>query len=455
MRLLTALSLFLVVPVAAWSQYDLGVHFMRGVWQANYTNPALLPDQQVIVALPGFQNQFSLENITYNELIQEQTDGSKILDIDGIIDQLEDDNFLRNELDIPTFALALRIGDGALVQLGHRVRANIATNYSRDLIALVWRGNAPFIGQEVSVGPDLMTQAYHEFFVGGALTLSDFVTLGARVKVLNGFAAAETSRSDLRLFTSDDVYQATLTADYQLNNSGLISIDDNGEDLNVEDIESLRDLFTSNFGLGVDLGASAQLGPLDLRLSVLDLGRINWNHNPENQILQGTFQYDGIDVNQPNLDSLDLGNIVDSLDAYFDFTSTNARFNTATPTRIFLSGTYRITESFQIGGLLYGGLFRGQVFPALAVSAQWDLAPFFSLGGLYSASRNGIANLGAHTAIRLGPVQVVAATDNLLTAFRPGDSSAAHFRLGLNLAFGRVESDKPSGKWNQEDTFFR
>jgi len=452
MRLFLILCL-LSISLHSSAQYDLGVHFMRGIWQANYTNPALLPDQRIILSLPGVQNQFSFENVTYNDLVNRQPDGSTALDIDGVIDQLETDNFIRNDLDIPTLGLALRIGDGGLIQAGHRLRAGISTNISRDLLALMWRGNAQFIGQEIAIGPDLFGQAYHEFYAGGAFTVGDFVTLGGRVKVLNGIGSVESSRTEATLFTSDDIYQSTITADYQLNTTGFASFDENsGNNFMLQDIDHL---FTRNFGFGIDLGVSANLGPITLRASVLDLGTITWRDNVENQAINGTFTYEGIDVaDQPALDSINLDNVVDSLDAFFDVTTTNARFTTSLPTRIFLSGTYQITQGLQLGGLLYGEVFRDRVFPALAVSANWTVSPLFSLGGVYSARRNSYANVGVHTALRLGPVQLVAATDNLLTVFRPDDSATAHLRLGLNLAFGRVEDRTKQSDSNREEDFF-
>lgn len=427
---------------------------MRGVWQSNYTNPALLPDQRVVFSLPGIKNQFSFDHITYNDLIVAQADGTTLLDIDGVIDQLDTDNFIRNDLDIPTVSLAIRLGQAGMVQVGHRLRAGISTNVSRDLLALVWRGNAQFIGEEIEIGPDLFAQGYHEFYAGGAFTIGDFVTIGGRVKVLNGIGAVESSRTSATLFTSDDVYQSTITADYRLNSTGFASFEESsGNGFTFQDVENV---FTNNFGFGIDLGLTADLGAITLRASVLDLGSITWRDGVENQTVAGTFTYEGIDVaNQPNLDSIDLGTVVDSLDAFFDVTTTNARFTTALPTRVFLSGTYQITQDLQLGGLLFGEVFRERVFPALAVSANWDVAPFFSLGGIYSVRRNSYTNFGAHTALRLGPVQLVAATDNLLTIFRPDDSTTAHVRLGLNLAFGRVEpnQDRTSGM-NQAEDFF-
>jgi len=452
--LIVSLFAFFLFAISGSAQSDLGVHFMRGVWQANYTNPALLPDHKVIVSVPGLKNQFSLENFSYNDLIGTNDDGQTVLQIDRVLELLDDDNVVREELDVPTFAVAVRIGEGILVQAGHRLRVDALVNYPRELPSLLWKGNAQFIGEEVEIGPDLAAQSYQEFFVGAALPIGEFLTLGARFKYLRGTSSLETSRTDLRLLTSDDIYQSILMADYQVNSTGILEYEGFSDNqFNVPDNPFAG--VTGNNGVALDLGAVTTMGPVTITASVLDLGRINWTEEVENQTLSGTFEYKGLDIlDQTLTDSIDIGSITDTLEALYDIQTSNADYRTNLPTRFFLSASYQMTQDLQLGGLLYGELYRGQFFPAVAASLNWDATNFFSLGGVYSARRESILNLGLHTAIRLGPVQIVAATDNILTAFQPGDSQTAHLRLGVNLGFGYINPDNRSN-WNREESFFR
>jgi len=449
----------LIIVFLSWcgthAQSDLGVHFMRGVWQSNVTNPAFLPDHRVIVALPGIQNEFSLDNFSYNDLIDETSDGRSVLQIDRVLELLRDENTVRTSLSIPTFSVAVRIGDGGLISAGHSLRVQASAIYPRELPSLLWRGNAQFIGQEINIGPNLLAQSFQEIFVGGAIPIGEYLTLGARVKFLSGNSGLETSRTDLRLFTSDDVYQSTLIADYQLNSTGIVrfnSFSDNSFELPDRPFSGFG---SGNSGLAFDVGAVTQFGPVTITASALDLGSLVWKNEVENQILSGTFTYEGLDILEESfLDSINIGSVTDTLEALYDVQTTNANFTTSLPARFFVSASYQLTNQLRFGGLLYGELNRGTFFPALAASVHWDAARFLSIGGVYSVRRESYLNLGVHTAVRLGPVLLVAATDNILTAIQPGDSQTAHFRVGLNLGFGYLDPDQRQG-WNREETFFR
>lgn len=440
---------------SATAQSDLGVHFMRGVWQANATNPALLPDHRIIIALPGLQNQFSLDNFSYNDLVNELPDGRSVLQIDKVLGLLKEENTIRESLSIPTVAVAVRIGERGLVMAGHTLRLHAFANYPRELPSLIWRGNAQYIGQEVAIGPDMLAQTFQEVYIGGAVPIGDYLTLGARVKFLAGSNSLETSRTDLRLFTSDDVYQSTLIADYQINSTGILSFNSFSDNSFVIPDPPFSGFSSGNSGFSFDLGAVSTFGPVTITASALDLGSLVWENEVENQILSGSFTYEGLDILEETLlDSINIGSVTDTLEALYDVRTTNVNYTTTLPPRFYVSARFQVTDQLQFGGLVYGELNRGTFFPALAASLHWDVAPFFSVGGVYSARRESLLNVGIHTAARLGPVQLMAATDNILTAFQPGDSQTAHIRVGLNLSFGYIDPDHRQG-WNQEDTFFR
>ena len=54
-------------------------------------------------------------------------------------------------------------------------------------------------------------------------------------------------------------------------------------------------------------------------------------------------------------------------------------------------------------------------------------------------------NLGANLLLQLGPVQLFAATDNIISAFDPLGQNSANGRFGLAVAFGKkkVIVDEP------------
>jgi hypothetical protein len=425
-----------------WAQQELSTHFMRNTWQANRTNPALAPDYNIIVGLPGLYNNLTVENITFNTLFTEEN-GQQVLNIDAAIAEMEADNAIRENLDIETLGVMLRFGKVG-VSLSHAFRFNAFMEYPKALPQLIWQGNAQFIGQEIEFAPKLDIFGYQEFAAGAFVDITENFTLGGRAKLLSGAGSISSEREQLRLNTDADVYQLTLNADYLVNSAG--SLDYNGFD-EVEtnfDFANFGDgnFFSGNTGFAFDLGASLRLGKLELAASVLDIGNIAWEEEVKNYSLDGVFEYEGLDFAQGILeDSTEFGSVLDTIEQIYEVEETSVGYETTLPTRYYLSATYQLNEKLTLGGLFYGESYRGEMDPVIAVAANMDVLPFLNIGGIYSFQDERFDNLGVNAALKLGPVQLMAATDNILTAFQPKNSNSANLRIGLSLLFAKRETD--------------
>lgn len=450
-------TLFILFSCSLQAQQDLGIHFMEGVWQSTYTNPANVPGHQFVVSLPGFYNHARIDNFTYNDAISTNDQGETFLDIEKVISKMEAENIIRNQADIPTVALGLQINN-MFFQLGHRLHFNGYLDYPKELAQVLWQGNAQFVGEVVDIGPDVLTQAYHSFYLGVTGEIAPGVWLGGRFKVLNGIADLSTSNRELRFLTDEEYYQTTLEANYTLNGSGSIGYNgfSNNSGIDIDNGNfNFEQLFRDNYGLAIDLGVKMQYDRLTLAFSALDLGSITWREEASNLSLIGRFDYDGLNVLRDAVveESTTVG-IRDSLEAAFSVEESNAIYTTALPAKFYISGAYSLREGMQLGGLVFVERFREKTVPTFGVSMQTRLTNYLSLGGLYSFTDQEPFRLGANMALNLGPVQVMAATDNLLTAFQLEDSKAANFRLGLNLVFGKNKEGGINNISNQND-FFR
>ncbi len=429
-------SLAIALPLTA--QEELGTHLLRGIWQANKTNPALLPEGKFVIGLPGIYNNLNITNITYNDLFVEDANGELVLDIDNAISKLDTDNRIRENLEVETISLAMRFGN-LMLSAGHSVKFNAFLNYPKTLPQLIWQGNAQFLGQSVNFGSDLQLFGYNEFFVGAAVNVTRNLTIGGRAKWLSGFGDVSTDRTRLNLLTEEEAYQLTLDADFRANSTG--SIDYNGfRDFTVNyDFGNFEgnQLFNQNNGLAFDLGAHLRLGRLDLAASILDLGgTINWKENVQNFSLNGIFPYQGLDVAQDILnDAESLGNAIDTLLATYDFVETSNAYDTDLPLRYYLSGSYQLNNTWRIGGMFYNENYRGETFTAAAIGGNVQLASWLNVGATYAFRSEKFDNLGVNTNMQFGPVQLITMTDNLLSALRPKDANSTNVRVGLNLVF--------------------
>lgn len=452
LRYIFALILIGLGGASLFAQQDLSTPFYNKLWQANRINPAFVSDHTFVIGLPGIYNNLLIENITYNDLIV-QRDGQNIVDVDRGIASLERDNILRENLDLETISLGFKTGKFQF-SLGHALRYNAFVNYPKTLPQLIWQGNAQFIGQNVAFGPDLQVNAFHEYSVGIAYEIGSFLTIGAKAKYLSGVADISTARTDLSLSTSEDVYQLQLDADYLINSSGALQYDGFDQldlDFSFGNVETAQ-LFSSNNGVAFDLGVQLDLGKLDIGISALDIGgQIDWTEEVRNYSLQGQFEYQGLNVAQGILDSqTDLGNAIDTLREIYNPVETQESYSTELPLRTYLTVGYDLTEKIRLGALFYTETYREETYGALAVNGQWALHSMLRVGATWAYRQQRYDNFGLQAIAKVGPVQVLAATDNIFTAVRPKDSHSANFRLGLNLLFNSTKTED----WDNRESFF-
>ena len=438
-KVLLLLAAALCLASLATAQQELSTYLMPSVWQANRLNPAFFPEHKLSVSLPGVYTNLLLTGLKYNEIVSKDANGNRVLDIDKGISMLDPDNLIRENTEIETLRLGLRLGKLS-ISAGHAVRFNAFLNYPKTLPQLIWQGNAQFIGQEVAFGPDLQLFGFSETSLGIGFAVTKKLTIGGRAKFLSGLGDMSTSRNDLRLYTDEESYQLRLNADFQADITGSIEYEGFSEPaLNYEFGQfAFNQIFTSNTGMAWDFGAVWRGEKLELAASVLDLGAINWKENARFYRLQGEYEYRGLDVAQSILnDSTNTGSVLDSLENIYNVTEGVAEYSTQLSPRWYFSAGYQLTKKLRLGGVFYSEQYRGQSFPALAFSATAQVVPWWSVGGSYGWRNQRFDNIGAHTALKLGPVQFVAATDNLVSLLLQKSSNSANMRLGLNLLLGK------------------
>ncbi len=446
--ILLALAAISITPLRG--QSDLSSLLLSNSWQEMNANPALQP-AGIVVNLPGFYNNLWLTNITFNDLVVEEN-GATVLDISNAIGQMEAQNILREDFDIETIGIGFHVGRLGL-SVGHRLRFNALIDYPKTLAQLIWEGIAQFDGETDGFGPSFDLTAYHEFALGASYKIGDNVQVGGKVKLLSGGANLNTERNDLQLTTSDDVYQLTMDADLLLNTAGSLTYDglrDVGVDFNYGNF-STSSLFSSNSGLAFDLGIAVQLGKLQLSASALDLGaEISWDEQVANYTLDGLYEFEGLDVAQQLLDDGEsFGDVIDSLYNTYEPTETNNGYTTTIGAKYYFSGQYEVSEDILVGLIAYTDNYKDVNTTAVAVSGSINFSPVLRVGGFYGLRNERLDNLGVNATLSLGPVRLIAATDNIISAFRPKDAHLANFRVGLNLAFGQEKEDVDRSNGNR------
>ncbi len=418
------------------AQQELGLHFMPHVWQSNSTNPAFVQDKKLTIGLPGIYSVIAFDGPTYNQIVAKQN-GKNVVDVDKFISHLSDQNTIRNEIGIPSLSLSFKLKNLHL-SIGHAVKYNSFLKYPRTLPQVVWQGNAQFIGQTVELGNELELVGYHELTTGIAYKLGQ-VTLGTNIKFLNGIAGAATDKDhhDASIYTDPDVYQITLNGDYILHSANTIDYEE-FEDVNVDfDYAKLtaQKFFSKNNGMAFDFGIRAELGKLDLAASVLDLGKITWDHNVTNYEATQTYQYDGLDFsNALTGDSVNFGDALDTLKSIFKVRETTGSYSTTLTRKIYLSARYKLNEKWAVSGLFFNENFRGKPNSSVAVGVNFSPIKQLNAGLSYAFKQpDSYNNLGLNLTLKLGPMQVFGVTDNLFSLVNPGDANNFSARAGASI----------------------
>jgi len=426
----------------AEAQQNIGLHFMD-VWQQNQTNPAHFGKNKVSIGLASIYSNTIVEGITFGDIVRSEN-GRTILDIDAAIANMNEQNSIDQYLSVETLNIGLNFGKIG-ISLSHALKFDAFFDYPKVFPQTIFQGNAQFVGQTVEIGSSVNLNTYNELALGLAYQAEKF-NIGARIKYLSGVGGAQTNpdRNSASIFTDSDIYQLSLSADYELQTAGFLdynSIDD-FELQFAPSGESLK-LGGENTGLAFDIGAEVNLGKLHLSASVLDIGSIEYKDNAKSYSAKGSFDYDGVDISGALTgEEVDFQSSLDTLQRIFEVTETQQAFTTNLAPQTYVSAKYDVTEKLTVGALYYGRFSESNAKTVIALSGQMKLGKIASAGLTYSIIDDKFTNIGLNTAVKLGPIQIFALTDNVIGVVTQKDSEVINFRAGLNLVLGNKKKEE-------------
>ena len=438
------LLVFLSAPKMS-AQQELMLHSLPDIWHSNATNPSFFSaNKHFALGLPGVSLVGSQSgNLTYNDIFHKEGDRT-IVDFSNALDKMDLQNTVLIEQRIETVSLGLLLPGKIWLQAGHANRVCGSITYPKTLPALIWEGNAPYIGQTVDIAMQAKLSNWNEWSVGFAKDFGKF-KLGFRAKFLYGIAALMTddAHKTATVTTSDDIYQLTLATDYGFHSSSLISsIDTTQYGFDVKFGKYNSKLFSKNKGLALDIGGQYKLNEsVTLDFSLLDLGgKIKWKEESNYLISQGSYEYEGGILPGEGIiegwDSLDLSLKLDTINDIFNFQKKAEEFTTTIPFRLYAGGQYELNKKISFGLSTYfqkSADEKGVL--AIGASARWKPLNWCSIGAMYSVNKQSAANLGLHLVLTPGPLQVYFTSDDVLYAFSIKNSSKVNFRAGISLIF--------------------
>ena len=436
---------------------------MQGVPQTNRVNPAYQPKCSFYIGIPMLSTavaDLSSSSLAWNDVVYHNPVQPDSLitflhpqgNREAFLNKLKPVNMVVSDLGSSLISFGFRTGVGFFtMDVTARWDGNVYI--PGDLAQLLINGAEDEVEYELDgVGADLM--AFDEIAVGWSGQILDNLSLGARAKVLFGIGNISTKSSNLSVYTSRENWH--LASEMQFNASlpfAEVTYDEEGK---IEDIvidEALEDpnfstmyqyMFnTSNFGLGLDLGANYRpLEELQISLSVLDLGYIRWKDEVHQLDYVTDYDFTGFELNVFDLsDDYSFGDFIDSsvsmladsLSGFAEFTP-GAIYSKRLSTKVYLGVSYDVTPSVNFGLLSRTDFLSSSISQQFTASANFHAGRVLNFSLSYSYMNHYFRNIGAGLSINAGPVNLYLVSDNALNVlFWPDEARSANLWFGFNL----------------------
>ncbi|HPG09423.1 MAG TPA: DUF5723 family protein [Saprospiraceae bacterium] len=415
------------------AQNDWTVHFLTDLVQSGISNPAQVP-QGWNVALPGGYMQLNSSPSLSHAV--KQMGGKNQLLLSELGNHLDGDFKVQAQAQLEPFMVSY-LRDKLSLAVQYQEVGNAILTANEASFRLLTQGNASLVGDTVSIGGSLKSEAYQKvgFSIGYHIP---YFSIAVRLNVLQGAHYLASDRVEGRFYTDPDGYATYFKTDLSLLHAGnVLAYSPESNTYNLELKNAFIPRAGNNWGASVDIGTKLYLSRIFyIAASATNLGTIFWKQNAEQWRNRQEKNYAGVEVLPPfGSKPIDFPDVADSLQQWTSWQVDDRSFQSRLSPVIQLSMHYTIDEHFKFG-LMYAREYEEQPkIPLFGAYFSAKLGNAIEIGTLYSTKNDHWLNLGLHSVFNLGPVQVFAITDNALDFLSPEPWHNFHFRGGINLRF--------------------
>ena len=434
-RRVITLLLFSVVVNSAFAQ-SLTMYNMDMISQSTRTNPGMMPKAKFHLGLPVL-SYLDLGLVNNGFVLSDFIQNNEFTS-DNMLSKLQNDNYISLNLNMDLISFGFKVKKKNYFSFNATEKIAFNFDYSKNFMTLLTQGTIPFIGQTVSmVGTGLRFTHYREFGVGYTRQWNDKLSVGLKMKMLQGLSNFNSEELNIALTTNADDYKLTATSTIGLRTAGLAFLTDSNASFNAASYMANFE----NLGVAFDVGANYKItDKISASLAATDLGVIQWKSNARRYYNnKAEFTWDGLDIIQYFSDSNKTAytkNLTDSLTNIFGLKKQNYTYNTNIVGNIYVGGEYQFNKWFNAGLLFHGQLFAGNLYPSYTASGGVNLSHWVQAKVSYSVLNRSYNNVGAALALNLGPVQIYMAGDNVLGFSQMDYAKTLNVRLGINIMTG-------------------
>jgi len=446
------------------------LYFMERIPQSNQINPALQPNCNVYVGVPGLSSVYldiGNNSLNVTKVLQYNRDLDSLItflhplaDRSIFFNALKEKNFLYNNFQYDILSFGFRV-QNLYFHFNTSLKSFTYFTYPKSFLQLIINGS------DIGNITDLKTFGinnitYGEMSLGMSDKLSDELTIGAKIKLLSGLASIITDNKQFLVETYEDQDSKIInrfTADVAFK-TYLPYLEDspNGSEITVDSIFRFKEKpqnaikpFESR-GIGFDLGIMyTGLENIRLSASIVDLGYIAWKKNTYSYKMRSSYTISGVEINKDSLEDA-FKNPIGSINDSVKFSKSPDKFTTALPTKLYIGGEYFLETYFSFGLMSVSQYFSNAFYQQFTFSANFRPLRAAMLSVSYSFINNGLSNFGAGISFRpLPPLQCYLLADYIPLRYGkqyvPIYARSFNMRFGLNFTFGYTQrkllKDKP------------
>jgi hypothetical protein len=253
---------------------------------------------------------------------------------------------------------------------------------------------------------------YAELAVNISRNFGDMLSIGVRPKILYGLATVTTQENVFTLETSAEewiidahsaVRMAATGVPLPVDSSGVFDPSGTIETVNWSSPSDIIGSGNKNRGFGIDFGLHFRpIDRLEFSASLLDLGYINWADQPQSIIIDGTYAFQGLNLNTP--DSIGkLDQILDTLKENLSVTGSTEPFKTSLTPKLILGGRIFITPGFDVGLLSRTEFLPGKIDQDIILLTNLRPMKAFNMTASYSMLGKGHNTIGLGFGFKIGP----------------------------------------------------
>ncbi len=448
-RFLLILCLGLTVSMT-FAQTESTLYFMNSLPQVMDLNPSIMPRYKLSIGLPGISSVgavYTNNGFTYNDMTSRDANGKIQADLTKLTGTLAPKNYVMAAGSVDLLRIGLRASPKMYFMFNATAKGYSRSMVDKGLIALIADGTAPLVNSFSNNSPQQESLSYLETGLTMAYQVNDRLTVGGRLKYLNGIANVTTDHSSVNIQVSN-TYSINVVADATAHSSGIQNYSNSGYNA----FDHFGD-YMGNNGAGIDLGVTYKfMEKLTFGFSIIDLGFINWKNNTYQYRLDpaiANYTFSGFDLNKA------LDRNTDYLNAEWEAAkdkfklqeTPSASYSTNLPTKFYLNGTYALNNGLSIGALFFSESFRDRYSAGMTASANKTFGKVLTTSLSYTVSNRSYNNIGLGLSVNVSPVQLYIVGDNLLRApvslvtdqslnAYINSSQVITVRAGLNLVFG-------------------